>query len=298
MLSNLQIFKPRLQLTSNEKLSIFYHNIFDYPLTTAELIKWLPGDQISESFNASKVLINYDKGIYFIAGRENLKYKKVLRARISERKMEIAKRASKYLSLIPTVKMVAVTGSLAMKNSTGESDIDLILISTTARLWLTRGLSYLLLKALAFDIRSPGSGTESDKLCLNMWMDEQDLLWVSNNRNLYTAHEICQIVPLINKDKTYEKFLVKNKWIKDFWPNAVKVTESQSHRVTESKRWFALAFFLSLGNFLTSMVEKLSYRVQYHYMKGKITREVITSTRALFHPQDWSRIVLQKLNLG
>ena len=66
-----------------------------------------------------------------------------------------------------------------------------------------------------------------------MWLDESDMVWQRKDRNIYTAHEIAQIVPLINKDKTYEKFLSHNRWILDFWPNAVKIRKLQVPNVTK-----------------------------------------------------------------
>ena len=53
---------------------------------------------------------------------------------------------------------------------------------------------------------------------------------------------------------------------------------------------------MSLCNLLTSTVEKMAFRIQYTYMQKKITREVVTPTRALFHPQDWGKVVFGRLS--
>ena len=114
-----------------------------------------------------------------------------------------------------------------------------------------------------------------------MWMDESDLVWKKQDRNVYSAHEIGQILPLINRDKTYEKFLQKNAWILKFWPNSVKIGVSKSHT---SERKVKFNFF-----------EKIAFLLQRQYMNSKMTREVVTPTRALFHPQDWGRVILDRL---
>jgi hypothetical protein len=117
-----------------------------------------------------------------------------------------------------------------------------------------------------------------------MWFDESDLVWKSN-RNIYTSHEIAQIIPLVNKDKTFEKFLAKNNWVLKFWPNAVKIPNTASEK-TETT------------NTVISILNDIFFQIQYIYMKPKITREVVKRSRAIFHPHDWSSVVLDRINLS
>ena len=268
----------RESLANTEVFSVVYHDIFDYPLSFPDLIKWRAGETET---NDSKLQVLYKNGYYFLEGKEGLIYKRILRERISKKKLGIAKKASRVLSFIPTIKMIAVTGSLAMYNSTDESDIDLLVVTQKGRLWITRIISYSLLKIFGQNVRSAGDKNQKDKLCLNMWMDESDLVWKKRDRNVYSAHEIGQILPLINKDKTYEKFLQKNAWILKFWPNSVKI-EVSKHGIRTNKPVF-------------NIFEKIAFLLQRQYMNSKMTREVVTPTRALFHPQDWGRVILDRL---
>lgn len=273
-----QVFLSREELSS-----LVYHDIFEYPLTMGELIKWSTG---------RKALLNKDllpqvktkNGFFFIKDREGLELKRLMRKRISARKIEIAKRAARVLSMIPTIKMVAVTGSLSMENATDIGDIDLMVITKRGSLWRTRLLAYVILKSFKFSLRSPKDKNQKDKLCLNIWLDENHLLWNPKKRNIYTAHEIAQIKPLVNKDKTYQRFLSKNSWINDYWPNAVKTMKVETSK-SSTKNSLTSRFF-----------EKFAYLLQYNYMKKNITQEVVTLTRALFHPVDWGKFVLQKLS--
>jgi len=263
------------KLTNGEKLSIIYHNLFDYALVLGDLIRWKANDRIN-SVEVNAPIFNKN-GHFFLEGKESLIYQKLLRKRISTKKLEIAKKAAKVISLIPSIKLVGVTGSFAMENSTEGSDIDLMIVTSEKRLWTSRFLTYVLLRMAGFKLRKPFEKTEKDKLCLNIWLDEGNLIW--RERNLYTAHEIAQIVPLVNKDKTYERLLWKNRWILDFWPNSVRISKS-----VQVKTKFSLG-----------IIESIAFWIQYSYMKPKITREVITKNRALFHPQDWGKIVLTRL---
>jgi predicted nucleotidyltransferase len=269
-------------LTDGEKLAVYYHNIFDFPLSLQELIKWKANEELG--YLDEKAIIQ-KSGYFYVEGGDGLVYKRMLRERISAKKTLIAKKASRLISLLPTVKMVAITGSLAMKNSSSESDIDLMVITKGGTLWLTRLITYTLLKLTNFSVRKPGDSNEKDRLCLNIWLDEYDLLWNKGSRNLYTAHEIAQIYPLANKSKIYEKFLYKNRWILDYWPNAVKIGKLKSRDKKSSPLEKVLLPF-----------EKAAYKFQVNHMRGKKTREVVAKTRALFHPQDWGSIVLNRLS--
>lgn len=262
----------------SKTLTVIYHDIFDYPLTSKELGVWKSAKKIK-----SKKKIEKTHGYFFVKGREGIVKKRLQREKYSKKKLNIAIKASKLISKIPTVSFIGVTGALAMGNAGKNSDIDLLIITRKNTLWTTRILVYLVLFIFRQKVRSPLNKNERDKLCLNMWLDEVDLVWDKSDRNIYTAHEIAQIVPLVNKNKVYEKFLWKNKWILNFWPNAVKVKVVQKRGDSN--------FFV-----LFSIFEKLAFQLQYFYMKPKITCEVITPTRAIFHPTDWGKKVLTRLN--
>jgi D-beta-D-heptose 7-phosphate kinase/D-beta-D-heptose 1-phosphate adenosyltransferase len=178
---------------------------------------------------------------------------------------------------------MAVTGSLAMENSSEESDIDLMIVTKKGFLWTTRALTYLMIGIFGVGVRKPHDSNQKDKLCLNIWLDESDLIWPKKDRNLYTAHEIAQTVPLVNKCNAYEKFIYQNKWILDFWPNSIKIKN--------------LKLKINNSRVRTGLLEQLAFKIQLKYMKSKITRELITPTRAVFHPQDWGEIIERKLRL-
>lgn len=250
-----------MELKSNRITSVDYHNIFDFKLTKEELIKWQ--------------YKNYKETTSGVKNKSRIQ-----REKYSKEKLIIAERAAKLIAKIPTVKFVGITGALAMNNAGEKSDIDLMIITKTNTLWTTRLFVYLLICLFGIQTRKPKNKTEKDKLCLNMWLDEDDLIWDKKDRNLYTAHEIAQVVPLVNKDKTHENFLYLNRWILNFWPNAVRIKNLKIKNSTEQ----------------VNFIEYIAFKLQYFYMKNKITREVVTPTRAIFHPNDWGKIVINKLS--
>ncbi|OIN88915.1 hypothetical protein COW80_03425 [Candidatus Beckwithbacteria bacterium CG22_combo_CG10-13_8_21_14_all_01_47_9] len=183
--------------------TIAYADIFDYPLTASEVNLWLiKGDSLAP----------VKKGYYYLPGREGLIALRRHRERFSQLKWPMAYRTAKILSFIPSVKLVAVTGALAMNNADKNDDIDLMIITAKNRLWLTRLLASILL----FSHLRHGQKIYN-KLCLNLWLDETNL--AIKQRNLYIAHEICQARSVLDRDGTYQKFIKANLWYKQFLPN-------------------------------------------------------------------------------
>ena len=259
-------------MSSQFKVSVKYHDIFDFKLTEEEAVKW--------QFRNQKTVVSGKKN----KGR-------LQREKYSRSKLIIAKKAAKLISKIPTVLFVGITGSLAMMNSANESDIDLMIVTKKNSLWTTRVLVYALLLLASYELRKPKQDSEKNMLCINLWIDESDLVWSKNDRNIYTAHEIAQIVPIFNKNKTYEKFISLNKWILNYWPNSIKVNSNKDIKILSERK---TNHFIS-ANFISRTIEKISFKIQYLYMHKKITREVVTPTRAIFHPNDWGKKVITLL---
>ena len=114
--------------------------------------------------------------------------------------------------------MVGVTGAQAMNNSDQDDDIDLLIVASRNRLWLTRLFSVLLVEVVA-KRRRPGDRKVKDKICLNMFLDEDHLGIPKSERNLYSAHEVAQLKPLWNRGGTYLRFINANHWTGKFLPN-------------------------------------------------------------------------------
>jgi len=114
--------------------------------------------------------------------------------------------------------MVAVTGNLAMDNAGQDDDIDFLIITTKKRLWLTRLLTNFLVELIA-NRRRPSDKEVKDKICLNMFLDENNLKIPIKEQSLFTAHEICQLKPLWVKNQLYRRFIQENLWLQKFLPN-------------------------------------------------------------------------------
>lgn len=261
-----------------------YHDLFEYPLNEKELKRWTPSKKFSLKKSPE---IEYKNGFYSLKGKENLISSRKKKESSSKTKFQIAQKAGEVLKIIPVVRGIFITGALAMYNADKDSDIDLMVITSKDCLWTTRILSYFLLYVSGIRFRRYFDQEEKDKICLNIWIDESNLSWDKNERNVYTAHEIAQAVPLVNKDKIYERFLWQNRWIRNYWPKAVSV-----HRTNNKQQ---RVFLCSVFYVVCCLFEPLARFFQFWYMRGKITREEVSSKKALFHPSDMSTTVLSRL---
>lgn len=267
--------------------TLAYADIFDYPLKKSEVWRWLisptslslPKIQvILKDLTADKTL-ETSGGYYFFPGREKIVKTREKREKQAQKKLEIAQNTADKLKRLPWIKMVGITGALAMDNADEDDDIDLMIITSPNRLWLTRLLIILLSPILGIQRRKPKDQEVKNKICFNLFLDENHLK--ISPENLFSAHEVCQVKPILNKDQTYERFLFENRWVKKFLPNAIKINNSKSQVIYHSR------FF--------DLTEKLVFRIQYLYMKPKITQERISFHQAFFHPRDLSGEIEKKL---
>jgi D-beta-D-heptose 7-phosphate kinase/D-beta-D-heptose 1-phosphate adenosyltransferase len=280
-----------------------YHDVFDYPLTQSEIYGFLIYDS---RFMIQDLRLNFkiqtllnelvkDKKIvqkdhfYCLKGREKTIDLRKQRKKYSQQKIVVANKVVQLIKLIPWVKMIGITGALAMNNSTENDDIDLLIITTKNRLWLTRLILVLVLELLGYR-RKPQTKNYKNKICLNMFLDETALRQAQERQNLYTAHEIVQMKPIFNKQQTYKRFLSANEWVQKYLPNSIEVQKlnlkSQNYN---SKFKIIIKLFDS--------VEQFVYWLQVKYMKSKMTREQVSEHFAFFHPQDRTKEILGRFNL-
>jgi predicted nucleotidyltransferase len=202
--------------------TLAYADVFDYPLTFEEIHCFLIGQKTTKSkvkaLAEKSTLVNCQDSFYFFKNRREIVSFRKKRKKWSQGKLIIAKQVAGWLKLIPSIKMIAVTGTLAMENSTEDDDIDLLVISRKNCLWLTRLFTVLLTELIA-KRRRPKDKEFKNKICLNMFLDENHLRIPKQEQNLFTAHEVCQLKPLWQKEKIYQKFLKENQWVKQFLPN-------------------------------------------------------------------------------
>lgn len=198
--------------------TLTYADIFDYPLLAYEIHKWLISKKASLR-QVEKALDRLNiKGYYFLPGRQNIVRKRYLREKQSKKFLNKAKFASWFLKFIPTLKLIGISGGLALNNADKNDDIDLFLITAKNRLWITRLLVILILDFWGMRRKVKMSKDEaSGKLCPNILLEEDQL--EQKNKDLFTAHEVLQMKVIWQRGNIYKKYLEDNNWAFKFLPN-------------------------------------------------------------------------------
>lgn len=269
--------------------TILYSDIFHFPLTSEELWKFLISSKSITKQAFSHTLQALDKnifskdGYYCLPDNESIIEQRKKQQAEVRKKMHIAKRAAFYLSHIPTIKFIGITGGLALENAAKDDDIDFFIIVKKGTLFTTRLWILALLEWRGMR-RKRGEKHPADKICVNLLLDETRLSWPLKRRDLYTAHEIAQIKPLFDRNNTYQKFMESNGWIKTFLPNCLdeRYIFWGTARVADYYLLRFVGFFLSLSPF-----EALLRRLQQDYMKKHKTTETVTKTLLALHPNDY-----------
>lgn len=203
-----------------------YSDIFDFPLRVEELNKYLISDlPISkESITGALKVLVYDRkiiekgGYLFINGRDRIVELRSNRERDSAKKVAEIAWVIKLISHLPWIRMVAVTGDLAYGNGGKDSDVDLMVITSPNRMWLTRFLVFSFLEILGLK-RRDAKREPRGKICINVWCDEENLSIFPEDYDLVIASDIVHTIPLVNKGLTYERFIQSNLWVKNYFSN-------------------------------------------------------------------------------
>jgi hypothetical protein len=270
--------------------TLLYADLFDYPLTKTEISNFLISDKKIETRELFVALKNQHlpieelDGYFYLSGKKSLVMKRKEREKISVRKLKKAKEIINKISFIPSIKLIGISGALSMKNCDEDDDIDLFVITDKQLAWMTRLLLVILLTVFGV-YRNRSSKDHSNKICLNMILDESNVGFTKGNQDLYTAHEIVQLLPIFNKAKMYEKFIGENLWVKNYIPNFKIAKEAIFHKNNAVGRTIVFIF-------KSLRLEAIARFLQLSYMKNHQTKEITRPGFLKFHPYDYKKHTL------
>jgi predicted nucleotidyltransferase len=216
-----------------------YYDVLDYPLTAFEIWKYLINSRYNvESLPAGEAGIKYEeekyslyeiiktldseelkkyieeyRGFYFLKGRKELVEARIARSKISEVKYKIIRKIVRFLKYAPFLRMIAVTGRVAMKNAGAKSDLDLLIAIKDGRIFTGRFFVTLISQLL-------GKRRHGEKItgraCLKYFMTDKDLK--VKLKDLFSSSEYSFIFPIYNFP-VFKKFQQSNLWIRDYRSN-------------------------------------------------------------------------------
>jgi hypothetical protein len=248
--------------------TVAYADVFDYPLTLPEIQRYLISE--SASIDATRKLLLQGpfvpdrlselEGHFTLPGREEIVPIRQKRAAAAKVLWPKAFYYGQQISNLPFVRMVALTGSLAMRNVDLDGDLDYLIVTEPGRLWVARALVILLVKLAA---------RQGVTLCPNYFLSENAL--VIKDHNVFTAHELAQMV-VVAGPQLFEHMLFINSWISEYLPNVWQSLEnSRKSNVAQHRKARFSEFLLRTpaGDWLERWemrrkIKKFNRQAQFH----------------------------------
>lgn len=234
-------------LAKNILTTIVYYDVLDYPLTVFEIEKYLIRTEAKKSGEREnldlarimsildgeelKNLIEKHEGFYFLENRQDLVAQRIERIKNSEDKLKIIFRIARWLRWVPYLRMIVVTGRLAMKNAEKGSDIDVLIAIKNGRIFTGR---LLLTLAVHFLGKRRHGQRIANRICLNYFITDNSL--EIKLKDMFSASEYFFALPIYNS-KTFLNFQKANSWIVDYKPNYFPA-EILGEKVVEDSIYF------------------------------------------------------------
>ncbi|HVU10239.1 MAG TPA: hypothetical protein VHD90_03135 [Phototrophicaceae bacterium] len=249
--------------------TVIYADIFNFPLTRPELQHYLISSQpvslaqIEQTLDSSPLLqteldiqpeyVAYARGQGSIAVRGQ-------RAAASLSLWPLALHYGQWLARLPFVRMVALTGALAVRNaSDDDDDLDYVLVTAAGRVWLARAFAIVLVRLA--ELRGV-------VVCPNYVLAETAL--EQPKRDLFMAHEVAQMVPIYGLS-LYRAMRACNPWVEDYLPNASDAFYVEQERLPGSG-WDRLKRVIewALGGRIGAALEGWEYRRKLRRFAGEL----------------------------
>ena len=275
--------------------ALAYSDIFEYPLRLEELQRYLPMaadlEQLSSALNKLGGKVGKQDDVYFLIGREEIVD---IRRQREARSRALLPRAMQYghiLGSLPFIRMVALTGSLAVLNVSKAADFDYMLVTKKGRVWMARVFALLLNRSVKLF---------GHTLCPNLIVSEQALEW--SLHDLYSARELCQMLPVTGLD-VYRELMEVNEWAREFLPNSSH-DFSREHRATKVATTVQHLIELPLRNKLGDKLEawEMNRKIAKFSKQAGFGVETIFTADVcqgnFHHHRKWTRDVFEKRLIG
>ncbi len=191
--------------------TVIYADVFNFPMSSREIAHFLIADKayshaeidsVLRNSQALRFLIESADELWFCRGRAELIETRRAREYASTQLWSQALSCGRWLSYLPFVRMVALTGALAMRNAAhATDDIDYMLVTAPGRVWMARLFAVVLVRLAKL---------RGVTICPNYVLSENAL--AQSRHSLYIAHEVVQMIPLHGR-AIYEKMRDANAWV-------------------------------------------------------------------------------------
>jgi hypothetical protein len=270
------------------KIVVFF-DLFSYPLTAYEVWRYLGVAAEFEELppELRKLVIEKHleekQGFYFLLGQESLINIRKQRYHFTNRKLKIARRAVRLFSLLPTVRLAALSNLIGHHNLRDGSDIDIFIIAKENRIWLTRLFCAGLMKILR---QRPTPTKKRDKICLSFYVDTKHLAlknMTTGPDDQYFNFWLAGLYPLYDRGAYYHQLMSENVWLKDYLPNGDFLLSNQSYRESPNA-WYKHRLVVKSWRILIDYLEKRAGAIQMGIMPLALKQKANLDSRVIIKP--------------
>lgn len=246
-------------------------------------------DLVHTSKELARVL-HMQSGYVSLRDRAHLIPERLTRHARSQQKWKHARRLMAFLSMAPFVRALAGSGSLAIDNTKESSDFDVFVIVAAKRIWTCR-LALLILSHVTGRRRRYWDQQAPNKLCLNHYISEDNLVMKQEIRNIYTAVAYHNLVPVFGRDFLGVFHTANASWVRSY----IMVPDERSIRHTyEVRIWKPIdgmkriieQFLIEpVGEYIEMYAERLQrWFISRHSESIRSGRVSLSAAELAFHP--------------
>lgn len=288
---------PSPQLIRQSIIStLAYFDIFNYPLTIAELHRylWKPPQAVTLTEVYSEIDrmddIEIHQGLVCLRGRGATITSRTTAYLESERKYKKRLPYIRLLTYLPHVQAIFVVNSLAFQNVRPDSDIDLLIVARPGTIWSTRFFTTALAKLLRL---RPRPGNTKDTLCLSFYVDGGTLNMhnlMSDALDIHEVYWLRHLFPIYDPQNIGKKIDTANDWIHEYLPNAKSVHLHPLRTISHS--WLHSISQTLFGIFsyerFWKAVQLAILPAELKQLSGPVERSVVVLSDSLlkFHTHD------------
>lgn len=312
------VFSSSTPLDAAVLATLAYHDLLDLPLTAVEVWRYLlvPKErrtffaehrppalrdiEVSLGMLVTREVLETEYGFFVFAGRRALIAGWREKHARSQEKWRRLRHIVFWLQVVPFLRGVAGTGSLAFDNAKPTSDLDVLVIAAPNRVWTVRFFLTVLLDA--FRLRRRPQGVTRDRVCLNHYLAADSLSFPY--RSLYTALEYARLVPLLGEEACRAFRSANRSWMEEYllqvFPDAVRHRKAvRPSALLRSVSWMFER--LLAGRLGDALERRLAHAQRARIARSETAREpkgrvVATDTRAEFHPHSREAPILASFN--
>jgi hypothetical protein len=292
----LRFDRPDLIVDEQIVRTLLYYDIFHYPLTTQEILRFLGLHQVDETAIVSRLdylkqqntVFQFDN-FFTLHNDRAFVDRRIKGNKEAEKYLVLAQKKARFIGKFPFVRAVLASGSLSKGYMDNHSDLDFFVITAPGRLWIARTLLVMYKRLFLFNSHK--------YFCVNYFLDEDHL--EIEEKNLFTATELATVIPLYGGEH-YRNLHKANAWLTGFFPNYMprRIADVPLSRTSLLKSFMEKLLAFVLGNGAECYFQKTTlshwvkrYKKSYSSSDFKVAFKS-TSYASKNHPRNYQKKII------